>query len=54
VIGPRESVVGDVGRAHEFGGEFRGEDYPERPFMTPALDETEEAFGSSFAGSLGH
>jgi phage gpG-like protein len=52
VIGPRESVVGDVGQAHEFGGEFRGEDYPERPFMTPALEVTEEAFGSSFAGSL--
>ena len=28
VIGPRESVAGDVGRAFEFGGEFRGERSP--------------------------
>jgi phage gpG-like protein len=53
VIGPRASVVGESAAAHEFGGEFRGEDYPERPFMTPALEETEETFGNSFAGSLG-
>ena len=53
VIGPRASVVGDVGKGHEFGGEFRGEDYPERPFMGPALEETEDTFGNSFAGSLG-
>jgi phage gpG-like protein len=53
VIGPRASVVGESAAAHEFGGEFRGEDYPERPFMTPAVEETEEAFGNSFAGSLG-
>jgi hypothetical protein len=53
VIGPRASVVGETGAAHEFGGDFRGEDYPERPFMGPALDVTEEAFGNSFDGSLG-
>src|SRR6185369_9630139 len=29
VIGPVASLVGESGAAHEFGGEYKGEDYPE-------------------------
>ena len=53
VVGPRHSVLGEAGQAHEFGGEFRGEDYDQRAFMGPALDATQTKFGDSFAGSLG-
>lgn len=53
VIGPRFSIVGESATAHEFGGNFKGEDYPARPFMGPALDSNLTKFGSSFAGSIG-
>lgn len=53
VIGPRESVVGLAGRAHELGGEFRGDEYPERPFMEPALEKNLDRFASEWAGSIG-
>lgn len=39
VIGPAADVVGQAGRAHEFGGRFRREQYPQRPFMGPALEK---------------
>ena len=53
VIGPRESVVGLAGRAHELGEEFHGDDFPERPYMEPALEENLERFASEWAGSIG-
>ncbi|HJS06712.1 MAG TPA: hypothetical protein VJ809_03605 [Pirellulales bacterium] len=53
VIGPRASVVGQSGKAHEFGGAYKGGDFPQRPFMGPALDQTADRFGDDFAGSLG-
>jgi hypothetical protein len=53
VIGPRYSFVGLSMNAHEFGNEFHGQSYPERPTMGPALDNTLSTFGESFANSLG-
>jgi hypothetical protein len=53
LIGPRESVVGESGAAHEFGGEFKGQDYPERSFMGSALDNNDDRLAESFAGSIG-
>ena len=53
VIGPRFSVVGDAGHAHEFGGMFRGENYPERPYMAPALEQNLERFAGEWQGSIG-
>jgi phage gpG-like protein len=53
VIGPRESVVGASAAAHEFGGSYKGQSYPERPFMGPALTRAESRFAASFAGSIG-
>jgi phage gpG-like protein len=50
IIGPRESVVGVSAEAHEFGGEFRGEKYPERPFMGAALEEELDIIPAGFAG----
>lgn len=53
IIGPRASFVGQSAQAHEFGGDYKGQEFPERPFMFPALDRTSVAFGGSFAGSIG-
>ena len=38
VIGPRYSVAGPSGGVHEYGEEYYGRQYPERPFAGPALD----------------
>src|SRR5262245_12333261 len=53
VIGPQASVVGEAGAAHEFGGEFRGMDYPERPFAAPALEQNLDRFAGDWQGSIG-
>ncbi len=53
VIGPRFSAVGTVGKAHEFGGDYKGFDYQPRPFMAPGLVRAIPRFAGSFAGSIG-
>jgi hypothetical protein len=53
VIGPRGSVVGESGAAHEFGEKYRGTDYPERPFMRPALERNLGRFADTWRGSIG-
>lgn len=53
VIGPRYSRVGDAAAAHEFGGTFRGVDYPERSFMEPALELNTDRFARDWEGSIG-
>jgi len=53
VIGPRASVAGEGGAAHEHGGTFRGQTYPQRAFMGPALTATAPRIGSQWAGTIG-
>jgi hypothetical protein len=53
VIGPRASVAGQVGHTHEMGGEYKGEDYPERPYMLPALERALPRFAGGWKGSIG-
>lgn len=53
VVGPRASIVGESASAHEFGGEYKDQTYPERPFMSPALEKNLDRFAASFAGSIG-
>lgn len=52
VIGPRKSVIGEAGRVHEFGGEFEGEQYPERAYMWPGLERAAPRLADSFEASL--
>lgn len=52
IIGPKGSEIGDIGNVHEFGGEYKGEDYPPRPFVNPALEENRDRFASDWAGSV--
>jgi hypothetical protein len=53
VIGPQASLVCESGAAHELGEEFHGQDFPERPFMFPALEDNLDRFASDWAGSIG-
>jgi len=52
VIGPRASVVGTAGQAHEFGGQYGDEVFPQRPFMRPALDKNLDRFANEWRGSV--
>ncbi len=52
VIGPDVDVAGNSGKAHEFGGRFRREHYPKRPFMGPALDKSKDRLPAFWAGSV--
>lgn len=53
VIGPMASVVGKVAEAHEFGGEYKGQQFPERPFMLPALERAIPRFAGQWRGAIG-
>lgn len=53
VIGPAYDMVGTVGAAHEFGGKYRRNVYPERPFMGPALNAVIDQIPRQFRGSIG-
>jgi phage gpG-like protein len=52
LIGPDFDVVETAGKAHEFGGNFRRERYPKRPFMGPALEKVKDRIPSMWAGSI--
>jgi len=52
VIGPGYRTVGTSARAHEFGGRYRKQRYPKRPFMGPALDRTRDRLPRHWAGSV--
>jgi hypothetical protein len=45
VIGPTHVLVGTAGQPHEHGGWYKGERYPPRPFMGPALEEASPLIG---------
>lgn len=53
VVGPVHSIVGESGAAHEFGGQYKGAEYPERSFMGPALERNISRFADSWRGSIG-
>lgn len=53
VIGPRFSRVGTSAKAHEFGGEYKGAEFPERSFALPVLLNNLERFAGQWAGSIG-
>lgn len=52
VIGPTYERVGTSGSAHEFGGRYRKENYPARPYMGPALEAVRPRLPSFWAGSV--
>lgn len=52
-IGPTKSAFGESLAVHEFGEEYKGIDYDERPFMNPALERNVPRFADSWSGSIG-
>jgi hypothetical protein len=52
VIGPERDGVGTSGSAHEFGGRYRRERYPKRPYMGPALDKLQDRLPDFWASSV--
>lgn len=52
VIGPEREVVGESGKAHEFGGRYRREQYEKRSFMGPALEKVKDRLPPLWAGSV--
>ncbi|GIW56321.1 MAG: hypothetical protein KatS3mg082_2725 [Nitrospiraceae bacterium] len=52
VIGPSAALVGTSGKAHEFGGRYRRENYPRRPFMAPALAKLRPRLPRFWADSI--
>jgi hypothetical protein len=53
VIGFVGSQVGESAKAHEFGGRYKGQEFPERPTMAPALKRAEHRLGGQFVGRIG-
>jgi hypothetical protein len=52
VIGPERDAVGKSGSAHEFGGRYRRELYPKRPYMGPALEKIQDRLPDFWASSV--
>lgn len=53
VIGPRESIIGPIGRVMEGGDpDFRGGNYPARPTMRPARDRSLKRLPKPWASAL--
>ena len=52
IIGPRYARAGTVGEAHEFGGKYKSNKYPARPFMGPALQANLSRFAGSWRNSI--
>ncbi len=52
VIGPRESLVGTSAAAQEFGGQYRGGQFPQRRFMGPALEENKNLVPAFFTAEV--
>ena len=51
-IGPVYSKMGTSMEAHEHGGQYKGENYPERSVMGPALTKESAQFAADFAGVI--
>jgi hypothetical protein len=48
LVGPTASKVGRAGEAHEHGGRYKGQRYPQRPFMGPALEQAAPQIGPRY------
>lgn len=52
LIGPSADLISTAGSAHELGLVFRGNHYPERPFMRPALLKVQDQIPSIWRDSI--
>ena len=52
IVGPSFDLIGLTGKTHEFGGRYKGAEYPARPFMGPALSVIANRLPEFFKGSV--
>ena len=52
IIGPSRAEIAEIGNTHEFGKKIRSRDYPERPFMGPALHAAEPQLSKIWEESI--
>jgi hypothetical protein len=52
IIGASAEIIGQGASPHERGGRFRGQTYPKRPFMRPALDKLRGRLPAFWANSV--
>jgi hypothetical protein len=52
IIGPSSDLIGVAGGIHEQGGSWRGQSYPKRPFMVPAMEIVAPRLPSMWAASF--
>lgn len=52
IIGPASHLAGESGGMHEHGGRWKDQQFPKRPFMFPALQETAPRLPKHWAGSV--
>lgn len=53
IIGFAGHALGESMHVHEFGGRYKGVDYPARPTMWPALEVNVTRFADEFRGTIG-
>lgn len=53
VIGFAYGVIGTAMSAHELGGEYKGEHYPQRATVGPALDRAAPRLAGEWSGTIG-
>ena len=52
VLGPAKHLVGTAGKAHEHGGQYKGQRYDRRPFMGPAIEKLKDRLPKLWANSI--
>jgi hypothetical protein len=52
LIGTSYLIAGVSGKPHEHGGSFRGENYPQRAFMMPALRKNKDRINEFWKNSV--
>ena len=52
VIGPDAEIIGTSGKAHEFGGRYKKQQYDKRAFMGPALEKVKNRLPHAWANSV--
>lgn len=52
VIGPTANLMDASAEPHEYGGMYKGEMYPARPFMGPALERVRDRLPSFWKDSI--
>jgi hypothetical protein len=52
IVGSAYTIVGQSGKAHEFGGRYKKQKYPKRSFMAPALEKNESRLSKIWKDSI--